>query len=134
MKLFKTLLIAIVSTMCMPAFADDYESLAVLLKDGSEIETSLYDFSVIRFEKGNMLFNNGNEVVRTFDMKTLQRMYFKSTPTSIESLAEDLEDKGIEIFTSSGIKVGSGKETLKSLPKGVYIVKQGNTVRKVMFH
>lgn len=112
--------------------ADDYETLTVSLIDGSEIETSLFDFNVIKFEKGNMLFNNGDQTVKTFDMKTLHKMYFKTNGTSIEGTEAGENAEGIAIFTTSGLKVGTSVNDLQKLPRGIYIIRQGEIAKKVM--
>lgn len=132
MKTLRILFIAIVAAIGMPAMADDYETLTVSLIDGSEIETSLFDFNVIKFEKGNMLFNNGDQTVKTFDMKTLHKMYFKTNGTSIEGTEVGENAEGIAIFTTSGLKVGTSVNDLQKLPRGIYIIRQGEIAKKVM--
>ena len=49
--------------------------------------------------------------------------------SSVTGVGADASNAPVEVYTLGGVKVGS---SLNGLQKGIYIVKQGGTVKKVM--
>ena len=115
----------------IPAAADDFEWLTLMFNDGTETDMSLADFTSITFAEGNMTFNNGNDAVKTFDTKELKRMFFKANETAVDNVAYNLSDD-VVIATTSGLVVGNSAGDLERLPRGIYIVKSGQAVRKIV--
>lgn len=115
----------------IPATADDFEWLTVMFNDGTETDMSLSDFTSITFAEGNMTLNNGDNAVKTFDTKELKRMFFKADETAVDNVVYNLSDN-VVIATTSGLVVGNSVSDLDKLPRGIYIVKSGQTVRKIV--
>ena len=59
----------------------------------------------------------------------LPYLYVETDGQSIESVGADNADAPVEVYTLGGVKVG---DSLNGLQKGIYIVKQGNKVQKVL--
>ncbi|MBO6297105.1 MAG: hypothetical protein J6M54_06235 [Prevotella sp.] len=131
MKTLRNIIIAVVAMVSIPATADDFEWLTVMFNDGTETDMSLSDFTSITFAEGNMTFNNGDNAVKTFDTKELKRMFFKADETAVDNVVYNLSDD-VVIATTSGLVVGNSVSDLDKLPRGIYIVKSGQTVRKIV--
>lgn len=56
-------------------------------------------------------------------------LYVESDGSSVTSVGADVSNAPVEVYTLGGVKVGS---SLNGLQKGIYIIKQGGTVKKVM--
>lgn len=131
MKTLRNIIIAVVAMVSIPATADDFEWLTVMFNDGTETDMSLSDFTSITFAEGNMTLNNGDNAVKTFDTKELKRMFFKADETAVDNVVYNLSDN-VVIATTSGLVVGNSVSDLDKLPRGIYIVKSGQTVRKIV--
>ena len=131
MKTLRNIIIAVVAMVSIPATADDFEWLTVMFNDGTETDMSLSDFTSITFAEGNMTFNNGDNAVKTFDTKELKRMFFKADETAVDNVVYNLSDD-VVIATTSGLVVGNSVSDRDKLPRGSYIVKSGQTVRKIV--
>ncbi|MDY6230502.1 MAG: hypothetical protein SPL77_06490 [Prevotella sp.] len=131
MKTLRNIIIAVVAMVSIPATADDFEWLTVMFNDGTETDMRLSDFTSITFAEGNMTFNNGDNAVKTFDTKELKRMFFKADETAVDNVVYNLSDD-VVIATTSGLVVGNSVSDLDKLPRGIYIVKSGQTVRKIV--
>ena len=131
MKTLRNIIIAVVAMVSIPATADDFEWLTVMFNDGTETDMSLSDFTSITFAEGNMTFNNGDNAVKTFDTKELKRMFFKADETAVDNVVYNLSDD-VVIATTSGLVVGNSVSDLDKLPRGIYSVKSGQTVRKIV--
>lgn len=59
----------------------------------------------------------------------LPMLYVESDGSSVTSVGADVSNAPVEVYTLGGVKVGS---SLNGLQKGIYIIKQGGTVKKVM--
>lgn len=83
------------------------------------------------FSAGKLLVQKGQQVVTSFDQAALGRLYFTSTPTAVttptvaETTAEGL------VYGLDGTLRGNASQ-LKTLPKGVYILRQGNVSHKIV--
>lgn len=83
------------------------------------------------FSAGKLLAQKGQQVVKSFDQAALSRLYFTSTPTAItlpttaETTAEGL------VYGLDGTLRGNASQ-IKTLPKGVYILRQGNVSHKII--
>ena len=56
--------------------------------------------------------------------------YVLGNPVAVENVEAALEnDAPVEVYTLGGVKVG---DSLNGLAKGIYVVKQGNQVKKVV--
>lgn len=132
MKTMRNIFIAIAAMFCQTTMADTYEWLNIMYNDGTEVSTSLADFSNITFENGVMKLNNGTNVVKSFDTKTLRKMYFKADNTAIDLPAINTDaDAPTVIVNAAGMVVGNSVSDIEKLPRGLYIVKQGNNVKKI---
>lgn len=59
----------------------------------------------------------------------LPMLYVESDGSSFTGVGADASNAPVEVYTLGGVKVGS---SLNGLQKGIYIIKQGGTVKKVM--
>lgn len=58
----------------------------------------------------------------------LPMLYVESDGSSVTGVGADASNAPVEVYTLGGVKVGS---SLNGLQKGIYIIKQGGTVKKV---
>ena len=59
----------------------------------------------------------------------LPSLYMEKGGSSVTGVGADASNAPVEVYTLGGVKVGS---SLNGLQKGIYIIKQGGTVKKVM--
>lgn len=59
----------------------------------------------------------------------LPSLYMEKGSSSVTGVGADASNAPVEVYTLGGVKVGS---SLNGLQKGIYIIKQGGTVKKVM--
>ena len=59
----------------------------------------------------------------------LPSLYMEKGGSSVTVVGADASNAPVEVYTLGGVKVGS---SLNGLQKGIYIIKQGGTVKKVM--
>ena len=126
-KLFLTLVVAVATVMT--ANASGYESLTIQKSDGTMISLASSGLT-ITFENGNLIATQNGETT-TLELNSLSKMFFAET-TDIQMPSNALETG--DVFDLQGRRVAS-KVQLKSLqnqlPKGVYIVKNGQKTVKV---
>ncbi|MBR5440070.1 MAG: T9SS type A sorting domain-containing protein [Prevotella sp.] len=133
-KIFLTLAIAVATATT--AAAATYESLVIQQNDGTTYtfglygEEEYYNPVTITFENGKLIATqNGQQT--TLEVSSLDKMYFGST-TGIQTVSDGL-DTG-DVFDMQGRRVAT-KINLKTLqnqlPKGVYIVKNGDKTVKM---
>ncbi len=90
------------------------------------------DGLVITFSDGKMIAKNAEEKV-TFDLSSMSKLFFSDTATAIEQPTVDDGD-GVTVYCVSGQFAGvydSVNAAKNALPKGIYIVKDKCTTRKI---
>lgn len=126
-KLFLTLL-AVIAVLTMRA--DGYPYLLFQTTDGTihamSVESLTMEIS------GSQLMVTNSEEAQTFTITDLSRMFFCEDTTGIDEIFST--DSGeVSVFTIMGIYVGKypdANEALKTLDKGLYILKtKSNTVK-----
>lgn len=90
-----------------------------------ELDKAYYLYSFVNVD-GNGFYNN------------LSTCYFIDDATQVENVPQDADkffsDTPADVFTLSGVQLRSAAPTasaLRSLPRGIYVVKQGTKARKV---
>lgn len=137
--------------------ADDYSYLTIQQNDTGNTETSvvLSSLSKITFSNGSMnLYNTSGTSMGTYSLSALNMMFFSSTATGIQSAAADgfsaaLQGGVLKISSPAASKINlymasgalvksissSAAETeiyMSSLPKGIYLLKVNNQVKKIL--
>lgn len=113
------------------AYASDYNYLIFQQTDGTEQAFGVSGLK-LTFENGNMLVQQ-NGVTSTFPLSQLSKMFFSGDTTGIEQLKEN-EEQPLTVFSPSGVRVGvfsSPTDLQQKLPRGVYMMKQGDKTIKV---
>ncbi|MCI6619482.1 MAG: T9SS type A sorting domain-containing protein [Prevotella sp.] len=108
--------------------AEGYSFLNVAKVTGESEGNALSDFTKITFTGGQMHLLNGASEVKTYDLSSLSKMWL-STTSGIRNIQTTETDRPAEIYLMSGKRVNAG---LNNLPKGVYIIKEGNVARKLI--
>ncbi len=129
-KLFLTLL-AVIAVLTMRA--DGYPYLLFKTADGTihamSVESLTMEIS------GSQLVVTNSEETQTFTLSDLDKMFFYENTTGIDEIFST-ESGEVSVFTIMGIYVGKypdANEALKSLDKGLYILKtKSNTVKIVV--
>ena len=123
MRRFITLALLAISTS---VFADDYLYLTIGY-NSTEQSIELATIQKITFENNQMVVTTSEGNV-TFPQSEMEKMFFSSTATAIETIDDaqpPVANNQWPMYDLSGRKV-SGQ-----LPKGIYIVRQGNKIVKV---
>lgn len=126
-KLFLTLL-AVIAVLTMRA--DGYPYLLFKTADGTihamSVESLTMEIS------GSQLVVTNSEETQTFTITDLDKMFFYENTTGIDEIFST-ESGEVSVFTIMGIYVGKypdANEALKTLDKGLYILKtKSNTVK-----
>jgi len=126
-KLFLTLL-AVIAVLTMRA--DGYPYLLFKTADGTihamSVESLTMEIS------GSQLVVTNSEETQTFTLSDLDKMFFYENTTGIDEIFST-ESGEVSVFTIMGIYVGKypdANEALKTLDKGLYILKtKSNTVK-----
>ncbi len=123
-KLFLTLVVAVATVMT--ANASGYEYLTIQKSMISLASSGL----TITFENGNLIATQNGETT-TLELNSLSKMFFAET-TDIQMPSNSLETG--DVFDLQGRRVASKmqlKNLQNQLPKGFYIVKNGQKTVKV---
>ena len=126
------LMLAFVASF-VTANAGDYKFLTVQQTNGAEQSFTASGLT-ITFSSGNMVINE-NGTSTTVSLSGLSKMFFSEEATGIETLdhAASATD-GTVIYDLQGRKVATTTPlnvSTSKLPKGVYIVKQGDRSFKI---
>ncbi|MCD8304868.1 MAG: T9SS type A sorting domain-containing protein [Prevotellaceae bacterium] len=143
------LIAALLTVACLQTRADDYKYLTAAY-DNTEESYELATVQKITFEDGNVVITTSQGIV-TLPEDQMQKMYFSSTATAVESLATEstglsysdglLHASGkamLYVYSSAGQLLqaasvdGEMSISLRSLPEGVYIVNMGGETIKVL--
>ena len=135
---------------CTSALADDYKYLTVDQNSG-EVSFEVSNISKITFDATNMVLHLADGKTQQLPLAGLSRMFFAATSSSIAAVADTKSKiqfsdgmlratvapgENLTLYNMKGEQVFSSSETgtfdLKTLTKGVYIVKVGKETRKVI--
>lgn len=126
------LILVLVASAVLSVSADNFNFLTLQQADVTEQSFNVSGLT-ITFSDGNMLVSQDGTTT-TLSLKDLNKMYFSVTSgiRQPESVATKMETASV--YDLQGRKVADNVQlsTINSeLPKGVYIVKQGNTSVKI---
>ena len=141
---------ALMAIVGLSAYADDFHYLTIDQSNG-EVSFVVSDISKITFDATNMVLHLSNGNTQSVPLSGLSRMFFAGTPASIDAVsttkskiqfadgtlrATVAPGENLTLYNMKGEQVFSSSETgtfdLKTLTKGVYIVKVGKETRKVI--
>ena len=116
------------------AYADDYNFMNLHKNDatGTSESIDLNIFTAMTFNNGQLTLRNGSTTVKTYTLSTLRKLTFTNTSTGIRELDAVQANAPVEVYTTTGVHVKSGNADLSGLPNGIYIVRTGKTVEKVL--
>ena len=155
-KRFALVLVALL-LMGTTSWADEYSYLTIQKNDASNSETSvaLASLSKITFSNGSLILSNAyGTTIGTYNLSELNKMFFASQATAIENISTDKmsialqegvlrisSDPGsnIRLYQTSGVLVKSFSSSaseseinMSSLPKGIYLLRINNQVKKIL--
>lgn len=121
------------STEKYPTFnvsADVPESGHVWAVDLAEnVEATITCVATGKWVQYDTEYNNFAAYAEASANGVLPMLYVESDGSSVTGVGADASNAPVEVYTLGGVKVGS---SLNGLQKGIYIIKQGGTVKKVM--
>lgn len=129
----KTILTLMALVAAGGAYADEYPYLSFETSDGSLESFSVESLSMTF--SGDKLIAENKDGSRELDVADLGRMFFSSTPTGIADVSAEQASDRREVYTLSGIHVGSfdsGSDLRAALKSGMYVVKDNNNTTKIM--
>lgn len=128
------LAMTLAATWLFPARGETaFPWLTFTLTDNSEVQVPSENLKMT-YSDGELHLASAT-VDRTLPLASLKSMRFDSTPSGAAQLKADCGAK-VEVYDSAGLPIGtvsSLEEAEKSMPHGLYIIRSGETVRKVMF-
>lgn len=115
------------------AWADDYNYITVQKNDAASTQesTALSEFTNIRVEDNNLILFDGDTQVKSYALDELHKLFFTKEPTGINEIEAEITDGRTYIYNISGILIASDAD-IDKLPKGVYIVRNGNKTDKIV--
>lgn len=132
-QLILTVLLAFMATV---AWAGDAK-IIVWLNDGNKTEILFNQMPEFLYADGNVSVQNGSTQL-SWPLSNLHKFTFEdvaSTPTDIKDVktTEKLDiAKGCAVYDLNGRLIKKQIRSLSELPKGVYIIKDGNVTTKVV--
>ena len=131
MRRLRTLLLTLTALFSATVFADGIDYIVIEQTDASTTQIALTDFKQIKFSDSQMMVLKDGATVATFMLKDLHKMFFGPTEnTSIDQTEWDGTGE-VEVFSTSGVLLKRGNIDMLSLPRGIYIIRQGNKVKKI---
>ena len=118
----------------LTSFAVEYPWLSFVMTDNTEISVAADNLSINYSD--NTLTLKSATVDQAIAVDKIKSMQFKSDLSGISELTTDSADGSATYYTTSGISVGSFasvEEARKSLPAGIYIVKNSVKSFKIIF-
>jgi hypothetical protein len=127
------LLLAVLSPIGV--WADDAK-IIVWLNDGSKSEVLFADMPELTYADGYVsISSNSPSTTLSWPIENLQKLTFENTSTAIRDVRAtglDLLSEKFDAYDLSGKMVKKQIKSLSELPKGVYIVKDGDVTIKVV--
>lgn len=131
----KTFFLTILAMLTISAQAADtaYQYLVFTLSDGTTKAVTATNLN-IAFDNGNLTATNGSETLATIPLMSLTKMEFSTDgTTAIEGISVDqlVTDDNTVIYDLQGREIQNGNLSNGKLPRGTYILKNGNKTLKV---
>ena len=117
------------------AWADDAK-IIVWLNDGNKSEVLFAEMPELTYADGYVsITSNRPSTTLSWPIENLQKLTFENTSTAIRDVRAtglDLLSEKFDAYDLSGRMVKKQIKSLSELPRGVYIVKDGNVTIKVV--
>ena len=131
MKILRSFLLTLTALLSATVFANGIDYIVIENNDASTTQISLTDFKQIKFTDSQMMVMNDGATVATFMLKDIHKLFLGPTEnTAIEEAEWDATGE-VEVYSTSGILIKRGNLDEQSLPRGIYIIRQGNKVKKI---
>lgn len=123
--MIKQLLLSAAMAGCLTAQAASDDTLVLQYTSGLEESITLSDFTTATFGDGTLTFNG---LGKTINLADLHKFFFRQAATGIKAInsQEEAGTKPAEWYTLEGLRIAQPQKA------GTYILKQGNTTRKVL--
>lgn len=122
---------ALALAVAAPAYGAEMPWFTIARTDGSAVTVASANLE-LTFSDGRMFAYNGTER-HDFNLSELKFMAFSAKSTEVQAITD--APSPVSVFTPAGSAVGdysSASEAMRSLGSGVYIMKCGGTVNKVI--
>ena len=121
------LTLALMMAIAMNAAADNYYSYLILENSDGTTLSYVANELEITFSDGNLIVSQ-NGTATSHPLSSLSKMFFSNSTSSIQSADEEKTAETGEVFDLQGRRVAAQMRLAdinRQLPKGVYIVKNG---------
>lgn len=129
----KLLLAFVVVSGALTASAYDFPYLT-FHSQGGAVTSLPVDGLTMNFENGHLVATHAQGTVK-LSVADLEKMVFTSDPSGVNEIISNGDSDGVEVFSLTGVKIGcyaSAADAAQGIAvPGVYIVKQGDTVKKI---
>ena len=128
-------LLAFCGVLSLTAAEYDYPYMVFETTDGSATLVDAESLT-LTVSNGQLLATNGSGT-KTFTLTQLSKMYFSKTATAISELhtANADTENEVEVLTPAGVSLGTFDDAvtaMRSMRRGIYVVKSKNTTYKVV--
>lgn len=128
----KKLVLVLFLLLGIQSKAAEYSYMVFVGSDASEtsMAVSNLNFSV----SGTTLTVTNTATSKSFVLSELAKMYFSTSANGINSLFASGSNSSVSVFNLAGVQIGEFcdySSLMKSLQKGVYIIKQGRETQKI---
>lgn len=122
------MILTLLCVLAMGTRAADYQYLVFTMADGTQQAVTASNLT-ITFNDGNMIASSDTETLATIALSALATMEFQNTTSGIQTISADtlITDDATVVYDMNGRMMP--KEA--ALPKGIYILKNGNKTIKM---
>jgi len=126
MKKKRLILSTILLGAALTANAEDYAYLNIVKSDGTGISLSATE-ATLTFSEGYLVA--GNERILLSELK---KMLFSNAPIGTTAISSLETNDGFSLNDTDAIYDLKGRQITGTLNKGMYIIKKGNTTKKII--
>ncbi len=133
----QTILTLLLTLFAVGTWAADAK-IVVWLNDGNKTEVLFSQMPEFTYQDGNVAIQNGGTTL-SWSLANLKKFTFEGVEQSIPTDIKDTKTtpklditKGCAVYDLNGRLIKKQIRSLSELPKGVYIIKDGNVTTKVV--
>ena len=133
----RTILTLLLTLFAVGIWADDAK-IIVWLNDGNKTEVLFSQMPEFTYQDGNVSIQ-GSSTTLSWPLANLEKFTFENVGSSIPTDIEEVKTtsrldivKGCAVYDLSGKLIKRQIRSLSELPKGTYILKDGNVTTKVV--
>ena len=129
-------MVLLFTVLCSIGVRAQEAKIIVWLADGNKSEVLFVDMPELTYADGNVnIQSNSPSTTFSWPIENVQKLTFENINTSIRDVKAtglDLLSDHFDVYDLSGKLIKTRVKSLSELPKGTYVVKDGNVTVKVV--